>query len=99
MWSWCGLFNYLLKKLHEKLPVNGRKAFVFNDQVEVVISKNMSIKISYNIQQERAYVTFYMQSYDRGDFAKNVVSQKLINKDWSPNGGNIGFVHICIWGV
>lgn len=83
MWS-VGRFsgqNYLSKRLFEKVPVGGRKTFVFNGRAEVVISKNTPIKILYNRKQERAYVTFYVQRYDRGDFAKDVALQKLINKN------------------
>ena len=69
------------KRLFDKVPVDGRKTFVFNGRADVVVSKNTPIKISYNIKQERAYVTFYVQRYDRGDFAKDAALQKLLNKD------------------
>ena len=40
--------NCLSKRIFEKVPVDGRKTFVFNGRAEVVISKNTPIKISYN---------------------------------------------------
>ena len=73
--------NFMSKRLFDKVPVDGRKTFVFNGRADVVVSKNTPIKISYNIKQERAYVTFYVQRYDRGDFAKDAALQKLLNKD------------------
>ena len=71
--------NYLRKRNFEKATENGRNILKYAGRAGVVVSKGTPILFEYNIKQEKVTVTFYVQRYDREDFAVNTRLQTLTN--------------------
>ena len=70
--------NFLLKRNFEKIPENGRMVYHYKGKATVVITNNTPLKIDYSVKQQKAVVTFYVQRYDKDDFAVDAGLQNLM---------------------
>lgn len=70
--------NFLLRRNFEKIPENGRMVFHYKGKASVVITNKTPLKIDYSMKQQKAVVTFYVQRYDKEDFAIDASLQNLM---------------------
>lgn len=72
--------NFLAKRHFEKIPENGRVIQHYNGKSLVVVTQATPIKMDFSVKQQRVTTTFYVQRYDRNDFAKDANLQRVMNE-------------------
>ena len=72
--------NFLAKRHFEKIPENGRVIQHYNGKSLVVVTQATPIKMDFSVKQQRVTTTFYVQRYDRNDFAKDTNLQRVMNE-------------------
>lgn len=71
--------SYLSKRKFEKIPQDGRMVFSYMGKSCVVITANTPLTIVYSMKNQRATVMFFIQRYDKNEFALDIALQKLLN--------------------
>lgn len=72
--------NFLAKRHFEKIPENGRVIQHYNEKSLVVVTQATPIQMDFCVKQQQVKTTFYVQRYDRNDFAKDATLQKMMNE-------------------
>ena len=78
----------VLRKRHFSLQPKskGKLSSVYKCRSAVVVSKNTLFVVEYNLKNQKAMVTFYIQRYTAEDFVFDKSLQSLMNKQ-----GNINY--------
>ena len=71
--------NFFAKRHFEKIPEGGRVIQHYSGKSLVVVTKATPIQMDFSMKQQRVTTTFYVQRYDRNDFAKDANLQKIMN--------------------
>ena len=70
----------LLKRRHfQKVVLKGRCIFQFKGRAAVIVSKVTPIVMEYSFKKEKLTISFYIQRYDKDDFAIDLSLQTLVN--------------------
>ena len=69
--------NILKKRQFQKVAENGRSVLQYKGKAIVLVSESTPILFKYSTKQEKLLITFYVQRYDRDDFALDLQLQKL----------------------
>lgn len=72
--------NFLKKRHFNKTKVNDRNMLTYAGRAAVVVDKATPLMLEYKTKQQKLTVTFYVQRYDRSDFAMDSRLQALMNK-------------------
>ena len=70
--------NFLARRHFERIPENGRLIQHYNGKSLVVVTQATPIRMDFSVKHQ-VKTTFYVQRYDRNDFAKDANLQKIMN--------------------
>lgn len=71
--------NYLKKRQFEKVTESRRNVLNYKGRETVVVSRKTSIIMEYSEKQQKVIITFFLQRYDKEDFALDLQLQALCN--------------------
>ena len=71
--------NFLRKRHYSKVRKAGRNILQYQGKAAVVVGEQTPILFEYSQKHEKATITFFVQRYDKDDFAMNLQLQALCN--------------------
>ena len=71
--------NFLRKRHYSKVKEAGRNILQYQGKAAVVVGEQTPILFEYSQKHEKATITFFVQRYDKDDFAMNLQLQALCN--------------------
>ena len=71
--------NFLRKRHYSKVREAGRNILQYQGRATVVVGEQTRILFEYSQKHEKATITFFVQRYDKDDFAMNLQLQALCN--------------------
>ena len=72
--------NVLKKRQFSKTKEGGRNILRYTGRAAVVVGKTTPLILDYNTRREKLTITFYVQRYDKNDFAMDSRLQALTNQ-------------------